>query len=199
LNTPPEQHNRRSIRLQGYDYTLPGAYFVTIVVKNHVSLFGEIVAAEMVTNDLGNAVCAAWLRLAAIFPIRQDAWVLMPNHLHGIIVLNEIGKQGEASATSEDLPFDHSLAAASPLQFQPGRPRGTRPGSLGAIIQNFKSTSARKIHNLPGAPKGIFWQHNYYERIIRNEREWSAIRKYIKENPRNWQEDSENPNHRIKL
>ena len=77
---------------------------------------------------------------------------------------------------------------ASPL-----RPRGTQPGSLGAIIQNFKSVSTRMVNKRYFEPGNKIWQRDYYERIIRNERELNDIRQYIRDNPLNWDLDSENP------
>jgi REP element-mobilizing transposase RayT len=134
---------------------------------------------------------STWLRLQDFFPICHDEWVIMPNHLHAIIWIQD-SSTGEAS-TARNLGFSWpSLADASP-QCQA---IGTRSGSLGAIIQNFKSISSRKINqdqHSPGSPGAPTWQRNYYEHITRNQAELERIRQYIADNPRHWAEDQENP------
>jgi len=176
----PQKHHRRSIRLKGYDYTQPGAYFVTLVTWQRECLFGEIEGETMRLNPVGELVQHAWLRLPSFFPIRLDAYVLMPNHFHGIICM------GEASAARVIPSIKIIPADASP---QP--PKGTQPGSLGAIIQNFKSTSTRRANRI-NASRGLpVWQRNYFERVIRDEAELARIVAYIQANPSRWQEDKE--------
>lgn len=169
----PQIHHRRSIRLVGYDYTQAGMYFITICTHDRQNLFGEIVNEEMVLNEYGKIVAASWQELAGHFPnIMLGEWVVMPNHIHGIIVI--VVGRGEASA-----------ADASPLQ-----PNGTQPGSIGAMVQNFKSVAARKINKLWGTPGTTVWQRNYWEHIIRNEETHQRIANYIISNPAKWDEDS---------
>jgi hypothetical protein len=139
------KHHRHSIRLRGYDYTQAGAYFVTIVAHNRECLLGDVVDGEMHVNETGQIVVECWNALPAHFPnVELDAFVVMPNHIHAIIVLK--GK-GEAFANS---------ANASPLQ-----PHGTAPGSIGAIIQNFKSVSTRKINQHRDPAGTPIWHRNY--------------------------------------
>jgi putative transposase len=167
----PQIHHRRSIRLSGYDYTQAGRYFITICTYNRQNLFGEIVNGEMALNEYGRIVAACWQELARHFPnITLGEWVIMPNHVHGIIVIG----RGEASA-----------ADASPLQ-----PNGTQPGSIGAMAQNFKSVAARKINKLRGTPGTAVWQRNYWEHIIRDQQAYQRIAQYIINNPAKWDEDS---------
>jgi putative transposase len=137
----PQKHNRRSMRLKGYDYAQPGAYFVTLVTQDRANLFGEITDGVMCLSRIGEIIRSAWLRLPGLFPIHHDEWVIMPNHLHAIIWILDLGK-GEAS-DSQDIwdPWRH-LMDASPQH----QAIGTKSGSLGAIIQNFKSISTRKIN-----------------------------------------------------
>ncbi|PIU54770.1 MAG: hypothetical protein COS88_06605 [Chloroflexi bacterium CG07_land_8_20_14_0_80_51_10] len=171
----PDKHHRRSIRLKGYDYSQAGAYFVTICTKDRGCLFGEIIDGEMVLNPFGEVVQACWDDLPRHYPhVELDAFVIMPNHLHGIIII----RRGEAFVPSN----------ASPLH-----PHGTQPGSLGAIIQNFKSVSTRKINRSTRNPGNKSWQRNYYEHVIRNEKSLNTIRCYIIENPLRWADDPENP------
>ena len=107
---------------------------------------------------------------------------------------------GSLGATVSDLPGaeeaggstrsegDTLSPASSPL-----RPRGTQPGSLGAIIQTYNAESTRRINRMIGVRENHIWQRNYYERIIRNEREYEAIRQYIINNAIQWAVDRENP------
>lgn len=183
----PQRHHRRSIRLKGYDYTQAGAYFVTLITHQRECILGEIVAEEMRASPLGEIAAACWDDLPHHFTnAALDAWVVMPNHLHGIVVITT--EKSEASAQTVSRPPDSLAADASPLQ-----PIGTQSGSWGAIIQNFKSVAARKINQRRSTPGAPVWQRNYYERIIRNERELDATRRYIAQNPLRWALDKDNP------
>jgi len=166
----PDIHHRRSIRLQGYDYSSPGAYFVTMCTHNRECLFGEIANGKMRLNELGKIASQCWLAIPDHFPhARLGAFVIMPNHVHGIIwiVDNIVGAKN-----------------FSPLQSQ--QPRGTSK-TIGSIIRGFKigvTKWARQhidVHTV--------WQRNYYEHIIRNETELNNIRQYIINNPIIWQSD----------
>ncbi len=189
----PDKHHRRSIRLKGYDYTLPGAYFVTIVTHERELLFGDPV--------LHRVVQTFWQRIPRHFPHAElDEWVVMPNHLHGIIVMTDPIVAGtthspDGLSASRQPRIDAGPARtreqrgnASPLP-----PTGPSPGSLGAIIGNFKSITTRRINRIRHSPGLPVWQRNYYERIVRNERELNAIRHYIRDNPACWADDPENP------
>lgn len=166
----PKIHHRRSIRLKGYDYARDGAYFVTIVTWQREMLFGEVVDGVMVLNDMGEIVREEWERAPIVRPyIELGAYVVMPNHIHGILIFN-------VGATRRVAPTKTTLQS----------------GSLGAVIGQFKSIVTKRIntlHNSPGVP---VWQRNYYDRIIRNEREMSRIWDYIEANPARWEKDEEN-------
>jgi len=171
----PQKHHRRSIRLREFDYTQPGGYFVTIVTLHRDSLFGHIVNEEMQLNEMGNIADECWRAIPIHFPnVELGAYVIMPNHVHGIIVINEtVGARH-----------------VSPLQ-KPSNPRGFKRSSVGAIIASFKSAVTRGIgseHNASG-----IWQRNYYEHVIRNSEDWDRIHRYIESNPSIWAEDEENP------
>ena len=179
----PTKHHRRSIRLPGYDYTQPGAYFVTICTHNREPLFGHVVNGEMVLNAWGRIVWEEWFRTAQLRPYEElfeDEFVVMPNHVHGIIWIvgdNNVGAQRRCAPT------------------KPGgvTPNNVAPGSLGAIVRAFKSAVTKRINALRGTPGARVWQRNYYEHIIRNERALNAIRRYIAENPQRWHLDRYNP------
>ncbi len=138
----PRIHHRRSIRLKEYDYTNPGAYFITLVTQNRINLFGEITNEGMHINQLGEILRYVLQRLPEHFSIQPDEWVIMPNHMHAIIwILDSVS--GESSI-KEDSSHSHQLMATASLQH---RQIGTKVGSLSAIIQNFKSVSTRKINH----------------------------------------------------
>lgn len=199
-------HHRNSIRLRDYDYSSAGAYFVTICAWQRECVFGEISDGEMRLNETGRLVDTCWRAIAGYFQqVSLDEFVVMPNHLHGIIVINSAKsiKVVGAKQVSSALPAfggnsikapdsglmgeaDESLA--SPLH-------GTQAGSLGAIIQNFKSISARRINKFQQTPGCPIWQRNYYERVIRTENELARAREYIVNNPLKWELDKDNPRH----
>jgi REP element-mobilizing transposase RayT len=115
MKNVPEVHRRRSIRLKGYNYSLPGAYFATLVTQGRKCLFGEISAGVMHTNPLGEMVGVVWRNLPDSFPIHLDEWVIMPNHLHGISWIVDTN-EGEATANENFGKSVCTLADALPLQ-----------------------------------------------------------------------------------
>jgi REP element-mobilizing transposase RayT len=206
MNYDHQKHHRRSIRLADYDYSKGGAYFVTICTRNGepilstppkpVPAVGVALAAThsyesppspnpepdtahlLELTPIGEIVERKWLTLPEHFQmVSLDEYVIMPNHLHGIVVINEQDQSG------------HSVAV---------KRVGARPTpTLGAVVGAFKSMS---IHDVLAYIEkngldmiGKIWQRNYFERIIRNERDLDNIRTYIRNNPRNWERDDENP------
>lgn len=182
-------HERRSIRLHGYDYTQPGYYFVTICTANRQCLFGQIIEGKMQLNRSGKLICWHWKRIPKHFhDVCLDEHVVMPNHLHGIIRI--VGAKHSNNAVAY---YQENLDSnASPLRV-PIRPAGTQPQSLAAVIQNFKSITTRKINRILRTPGSTIWQRNYYEHVIRNEESLNRIREYIIYNPARWMHDRENP------
>jgi len=190
----PKIHHRHSIRLQGYDYSQASAYFVTIVTWQRESLFGEIVDGEMVLNRYGQIVRDAWFDLRNHYRrVDLGAFVVMPNHAHGIIVLTDDRKGGSLILGGTILP-DESRAGIEPAPTEQTRPYVTvRRHSLPEIVRAFKSFSARRINRLRRTEGIPVWQRNYYEHIIRNEQEMDRITRYIESNPLRWADDDENP------
>ena len=175
----PTPHRRRSIRLKGYDYTQGGAYYVTIVIQRRRTLFGDIVEGEMQLNDTGQLIANAWEWLATRYPhVELDSYVIMPNHLHGIIVITSDTRRG-SSRTAPDSP-----AASAPTRRKP----------LGRLIGAFKTVSTKQVNLAHGTPGRLLWQRNYYEHVIRDDEEWNQVREYIAGNPMQWEMDAENPN-----
>jgi REP-associated tyrosine transposase len=174
----PEKHHRRSIRLTGYDYKQSGAYFVTIVTRNRLCLFGDISDGEMVLSDTGRIAEVSWVGLSSRFPTMPlDSFVVMPNHIHGIIT---VGAQFIAPSS-----VPHNQAGIA----QEGAVN--RAPTLGEIIRTYKAASTRMIRQT--ANLEFAWQRNYYEHVVRNGESLNRIRQYILENPARWAIDRENP------
>ena len=172
------KHHRKSIRLKDYDYSQAGGYFVTICTRNRECVFGKIEGSEMRLNSAGNAVRKCWDDLQNNFlDVKCDTFVVMPNHIHGIILI---------------LSDDHVGAIhESPLRTDKMMIR--RRMVLPKIIGRFKMNSAKQINDLRGTPGISVWQRNYYEHVIRDENSLNRIREYIATNPLRWQMDKENP------
>jgi REP element-mobilizing transposase RayT len=184
----PQLHHRRSIRLQGYNYSQAGAYFVTLVAHERSDFFGEVVEDVMRLNHAGKIAGAEWQRLATRFPnLRLDAYIIMPNHLHGILIITE--QPLEARPITPGASGDIAFPATRNFDIAKGSsklaPQGPAPASIGAMIGQFKSRVTKRL-KLP-IP---IWQRNYYEHIIRDQAELDRIRQYILDNPRRWKTDN---------
>ncbi|NOX25421.1 MAG: transposase [Deltaproteobacteria bacterium] len=163
-----EKHNRRVIRLPGYDYSNAGAYFVTICTWDKECWFGKIIDGEMVLNKAGIMVENVWNDLLNHYSHMQlDQSTIMPNHFHGIIMLHDDVTPAPAAS-----PKRHGLPE---------------------IIRGFKTFAARRINEMRHTQGTKLWQRNYYEHIVRNENELHDIRKYIQENPLKWELDRHYP------
>jgi REP element-mobilizing transposase RayT len=169
-------HHRRSIRLADYDYSAEGGYYITIVTQGRVSLFGEVINGEMQLNDLGRIVHEEWFNTARLRPnveLLEDEFMVMPNHIHGIVYINNDGGWG-----------DRPVA--------PTKPVGPPPKSIGAFVAGLKSSVTKRINVLRNTPGASVWQRNYYEHIIYSEKDYNNIVNYIYLNPLNWELDQEN-------
>lgn len=198
MNRPDNRlPHRRSIRLQGYDYSQAGAYFVTICTQGRACMFGDIENGAMALSEYGDAVRDEWLKTAEFrAEIRTGEFVVMSNHFHGIVIIAE-----STIGTIRELPLPHNHSAGaivraiheSPLPNQTSRQQ-RRQMALSKIIGRFKMLTAKRINairKLSGVP---VWQRNYYEHVIRNEADYGQIAEYIADNPRRWEEDTLHPN-----
>lgn len=162
--------NRKSIRLPNYDYTQEGAYFITLVTHNRKWILSAVVESQIKLSPIGNIVKDIWQSIPLHFPQASvNHYVIMPNHIHGII--NLVGAR-----------------RAVPLQIfeRFGKPV---KGSLPTIIRSFKSEVTRRVNIFRQTPGEKLWQRNYYEHVIRNEREFQILIDYIVTNPGNWCDD----------
>ena len=179
----PGKYRRRSIRLQEYDYSTAGAYFVTVCVKDRQCLFGNIVDGEMGLNVYGREVDTCWDSITGHFAyVRLDAFVVMPNHVHGIIVI---------TGNNDDVGARHAVPLQNIRRF--GKPAS---GSLSTIIRSFKSAVTKRINEVRNTNGATLWQRNYYEHVVRDEDELDRIRQYVSDNQLKWERDRENPNSR---
>jgi len=201
----PNKHHRRSIRLPGYDYSQPGAYFVTICAYQRQCMFGDIVDGQMRLNQYGAIVADEWQKSSTIRQeIELDEWVVMPNHFHGIVIINNPVGANDNPVGANDNPVgandnpvganDNPVGAngRSPLHNDPTSQR-MKPKSLSSLMAGFKSITTKKINILRDTPGTPLWQRNYYEHIIRNQDAMDKIRQYIIDNPVSWGIDQLHP------
>jgi len=188
----PNKHHRKSIRLPGYDYSQVDAYYVTIVTYQRDCLFGDIVNKEMILNDLGKIAYECWRGISEHFPfVELGAYVVMPNHVHGIIVIRAVESRSAIGTVDGGRGAALLRPYARPDDNQNPHKINVKPGSLGAIVRSYKSAVSYRIHKEHNAT-GI-WQRNYYEHIIRDEKDLQNKTDYIEANPMLWDEDDNNP------
>ena len=187
IRPPDPKFHRHSIRLKGYDYSSAGEYFVTICTYARQHLFGEIIQNEMQINEFGLIAQSVWRDLPRRFDhLELDEFVVMPNHIHGILIINNDGKScGGGVGAIHELP----LLPDEPdiLLSRSGRRKMTIP----LVIGYYKMNTAKQINQLRQTLGQSVWHRNYYEHIICNGREYEAIANYIADNPLNWAGDPE--------
>ena len=175
----PDIQHRRSVRLRGWDYSGPGVYYITICTHRRECLFGEVLDGAMRLNQAGEMAEACWRAIPGHTQrIELDEWVVMPNHVHGIIVI-----------------LDTSVGArhAVPLRETTevfGKPK---PDSLSTVVRSFKSAVTKNINHFRDTPGSLLWQRSFYDHIVRTQPDLDQIRQYIDENPMKWHLDKENP------
>lgn len=190
---------RNTHHLPGYDYAQPGAYFLTTTLhrkaKPYVTL-STIVEDRVRLTHYGVIVTACWNDLPAHYPhVQLDAFVVMPDHVHGIIILTD---DSNSATTSNDVGAGLRPAPTVPTEpTPPTKPAPTthdaKRHALPEIVRAFKSFSARRINNQRGTLGTPFWQRGYYEHVIRNEDDLHRVRQYIADNPIRWALDGEEP------
>ena len=194
----PEKHHRRSIRLKNYDYSQPGYYFLTICTYKRQSWFGEIKNNRMYLNQIGKIVAEEWINTRKIRPKFQlDEWIIMPNHLHGIVIIDEnILGLGERN---RDILGDRNISeqkifgeASQDILGARNAPLRQEPNSISSFVAGFKSAVTKRINLLRNNRDIPIWQRNYYESIIQDEQSLLAIQEYIFNNPCQWEKDPDN-------
>ena len=209
--------HRRSMRLKGYDYSSPGLYFITICTKRRQKIFGEIKDEKMILNEAGNFTSECWKCIPNHYPtIKLHSYQIMPNHLHGILEIIEITNQDDVSENANKSDRDSPIHQVGVQNFEPLPDESENeplpdesenktdfelytlayrqnqfqhiiPGSIGSIIRGFKIGVTKwfrintDIHDA--------WQRNFYDKIIRTEKSYRTISRYIADNPKNWKND----------
>ena len=181
-------------RLPGYDYSKSNYYFVTLCTKDKKEWFGAVMNNQMVLDEIGKIIKQQWIWLADQYPyVVPDQYVIMPNHLHGIVVINQ-QKKGHstgkiANSLKDKLQFLKEIS-------RPVANNDMKIKSLSSLIGAFKTTSSKLIHHK--GFKEFAWQRSFYDHIIRSDGALDNIREYIINNPLNWANDEENLNMRVK-
>jgi hypothetical protein len=204
-------HNRKSIRLRGYDYSQPGNYFITVCTFHRTHWFGDVVNGSLILNDAGAYAQECLSNIPNHFPhVALDQGIVMPNHVHAIITIRDavgpvaVGRadvMGTINAGAPDVRVPPvGVQNFEPLRVERGEPRTRRqqrnefqhiiPKSLGSIVRGFKIGVTKWFRKT--TPGMVVWQRNYYDHIIRDDSSLYFIRKYIRENPLHWIGDMEN-------
>lgn len=187
--------HRQSIRLQHRAYAFPGTYFVTICAHERRSVFGQIAQGRLFPSELGRLVRECWVAIPLHFPyVELHEFVVMPTHLHGLIAIVRKPRVPRVATAAPSPPVGAQHCCALP----PGDlGQAVPPGSLGAIVRSFKSIVAKRAHKELGW-MGPIWQRNYFERVLRDGKEYCDASRYIAENPKKWEWDGENPEFRAR-
>jgi len=193
-----------SIRLKGYDYSTSGFYFITICTKNRVNYFGEIYHNKLIKKPAAKIVKNIWFNLSKHYPnCLLDVFVIMPNHIHGIIfITDQLGDYKQRAGSADNnikfinktkyvetglKPVSTKRNNYKKFQADPANKSNNKQYSLSEIIRAFKTFSAREINKYQNTQGQQFWQSRFYDHIIRNEKELEKIREYIINNPVNWE------------
>lgn len=184
MNTLPK---RRTVRLYGYDYSQEGLYFVTVCCQDKICRFGKVENGEMVLNRMGEIAYNEWFKTAELRPnIRLDEFIIMPNHIHGIIEITD--NVGANCIRPNNENTDNTGVCNTPLQENNNILRSPSQ-TIGAIIRGYKSAVTKQINNICKTENVQIWQRNDYGHIIRNTESHQKITDYILTNPLNWVND----------
>ena len=165
---------RKKIRIPDYDYSWPGAYFITVCTHNNECLFGEIINDKAQLNQYGRIVVEEWLKTKQVREfVELDTYIVMPDHFHGIIVIKDTGTARRAPTTERF-----------------GRPV---EGSISTMVRSFKSAVTKHINILRCTPDKAVWQRGFYDHVIRHNEEINLVREYILNNPLRSALESKNP------
>lgn len=170
--------NRKSCRLKGWDYSWDGLYYVTICTKYLECYFGDVVDQKMILSNMGKIIADEWQKTKIIREnVDLDKWVVMPNHVHGIIIIDNGSVRTHCNASVRRKEYKNKF--------------GPQSNNVSAIIRGFKGACSKKIHKI--YDPNFAWHTRFYDHIIRDEKDLNRIRQYIINNPKNWDNDKNNP------
>ncbi len=167
--------SRKTMRLQHYDYSRPGAYFITICSHKKKPIFGVVDKNRTILNSFGMVVKEEWLKTFSLrCYLKNDIYVIMPNHFHALLWITS-----EGPGAARRAPTNYFGQSSSQ--------------SLSSVVRSFKSSVTKSINELINSPGSSVWQRGYYEHVVRKDESLQQIREYIANNPLNWSSDPENP------
>jgi len=205
MSDQPNEQHRRSLRLQGYDYSQAGAYFITICTQGKACLFGEIENGHMRLNEYGEIVAAEWARSAELrAEIVCGEFVVMPNHFHGIVyIVGAYGNMADGVGAYGNTPIQYDQQQRANGNVDRAychtdraychTPLRSPSRNIGAMVRGFKGAVSKKINEIRDTLGTPVLQRNYYEHIIRDDADYNRIVEYINNNPQQWAEDSLHP------
>ena len=169
---PEHKFHRRSVRLKCFDYSNSGWYYITICVQHFKCSFGDIHEDKMNLSEIGLVARDCWETIPDHFPyVKLDEFIIMPNHLHGIIIIDRSVRAQHVEPIQDERKFQNIVT-----------------GSLSSIIRSYKAAVTKKCRE---RDNDFEWHRNFYEHIIRNDKELFYIRKYIRYNALKWRDDDE--------
>jgi len=180
-----DKYRIESARLKGFNYSRNGYYFVTICTRDKECVLGDVLDGEMSLSPIGEIIAEEWQKTEQIRSnVSLDVWIVMPNHLHGIIIINnDVETHCHASLTQPD-------ACHASLHKNDINKFGPQKNNLASIIRGFKSAATNRIR---ASDYDFAWQARFYDHVIRDERSLEQVRKYIIDNPLKWELEKDNP------
>ena len=198
------KYRNDSTRLKGWDYRNDGAYYITICTKDRIHHFGSVENGEMILSEIGKLADEFWAEIPQHFPfVKLDEFVIMPNHTHGILVIDKNNASKNEDGDDDTIPVPVGTLHCNVPTGTP-TPTGTeppiidppknqqmqkispKPGSISTIIRSFKSVTTKHARKIQ---PNFAWQPRFHDHIIRNQLSHNNIRNYIKNNPQQWKED----------
>ena len=184
-------HNRQSIRLREYDYSQPGAYFITVCTQHKECNLGELINGEIQFTVRGMIASVFWLEISHHFSnVELDQFILMPNHIHGIIFIKDKNIAEINTMGGETQP---TMGGETPPLREGKKGKNKGKNTLGQIVAYYKYRTTKIINQIDETPGQRIWQRNFYDRIIRTEKALHIMRQYIATNPQRWNKDLYNP------
>lgn len=177
VNRKPTYQRKNSLRLQGYDYSSEGVYFITIVTKNRASYFGEVIHAKVLLSESGKIVAEEWKKTPLIRKeVLLGEWVIMPDHFHALLAFKGSAEIASSSSVSAD---GHPPVSEKSIHYK--NVFGPQSRNLSALVRSFKASCTSRIRK--EIEPNFGWHRSFHDRIVRSQKELKRIEDYIFENP----------------